>query len=70
MKKFVLVANSTTDETAEYYERNEIRCAALSFTIAGRTIKEDFGRTMPFLEFFANLRAGKMSTASLAQVED
>ena len=70
MKKFVLVANSTTDETAEYYERNEIRCAALSFTIAGRTIKEDFGRTMPFQEFFANLRAGNMSTTSQAQVED
>lgn len=70
MKKFVLVANSTTDETAEYYERNEIRCAALSFTIAGRTIKENFGRTMPFQEFFANLRAGNMSTTSQAQVED
>ena len=39
MKKFVLVANSTTDETAEYYNKNDIKCAPLSFTIAGKTIK-------------------------------
>ena len=70
MKKFVLVANSTTDETAEYYNKNDIKCAPLSFTIAGKTIKEDFGRTMPFTEFFANLRAGNMSTTSQAQLED
>lgn len=70
MKKFVLVANSTIDETAEYYESNDIRCAALSFTMNGQTIKEDFGRTMPFQDFFANLRAGNMSTTSQAQVED
>lgn len=70
MKKFVLVANSTIDETAEYYEVNDIKCAALSFTINGQTIKEDFGRTMLFKEFFANLRAGKMSTTSQAQLED
>lgn len=70
MKKFVLVANSTIDETAEYYEVNDIKCAALSFTINGQTIKEDFGRTMSFKDFFANLRAGKMSTTSQAQLED
>lgn len=70
MTKFILVANSTTDETAEYYEKNDIRCAALSFTIGGKTIKEDFGRTMPFEEFFENLRAGNMSTTSQAQLED
>ena len=52
MRKFVLVANSTTDETGEYYEKNEIRCAPLSFTMDGRTVREDFGKTIPFPEFY------------------
>lgn len=70
MRKFVLVANSTADETAEYYASNDIKCASLAFTIGGLTIKEDCGKTMPYEEFFANLRTGKMSTTSQAQVED
>lgn len=70
MRKFVLVVNSTADETAEYYQSNEIKCAALAFTIGGKTIKEDCGKTMSFPDFFANLRQGKMSTTSQAQVED
>lgn len=70
MPIFVLVANSTMDETAEYYEKNDIRCAPLSFTIDGQTIAEDFGKTLPFKEFFDKLRAGHMSSTSQAKVED
>lgn len=70
MRKFILVGNSTTDETREYYAENDIRCASLSFTINGQTIKEDFGATMPYEEFFRNLRDGNMSTTSQAQMED
>lgn len=70
MRKFVLVANSTTDETGEYYEKNEIRCAPLSFTMDGRTVREDFGKTIPFPEFYDNLRAGKLSQTSQATMEE
>lgn len=70
MKKFVLVANSTIDETAAYYAKNDIKCASLSFTIDGQTIKEDFGATLPFHDFFEKLREGRMSTTAQAQVGD
>ena len=70
MKKFVLVANSTIDETAAYYAEHDIRCASLSFTIDGQTIKEDFGATLPFHDFFEKLREGKQSTTSQAQMSD
>lgn len=70
MRKFVLVANSTMDESAAYYADNDIRCAPLSFTIDGVTIEEDFGQTLPFKDFFNKLRAGHMSTTSQAKVED
>lgn len=70
MKKFVLVANSTIDETAAYYAENDIKCASLSFTIDGQTIKEDFGATLPFHDFFEKLRAGMTSSTSQAQVGD
>lgn len=70
MKKFVLVANSTIDETAAYYADNDIHCASLSFTIDGLTVKEDFGATLPFHDFFEKLRAGKTSVTSQAQVGD
>lgn len=70
MSKFVLVGNSTTDETAAYYGRHDVKCASLSFTIDGRTIKEDFGQTLSFEDFYGLLRAGKTSTTSQAQMED
>ena len=62
MNQFILVANSTIDETAAYYTSNGIRCASLSFTIDGMTVKEDFGATLPFHDFFEKLREGKTST--------
>ena len=70
MNQFILVANSTIDETAAYYTSNGIRCASLSFTIDGMTVKEDFGATLPFHDFFEKLREGKTSTTSQAQVGD
>lgn len=70
MRKFVLVANSTTDETGEYYEENDVRCAALSFTMDGRTVREDFGATVPFSMFYDNLRAGKTSQTAQAPMEE
>ena len=70
MKKFRLIANSTIDETADYYKSHEIGCACLSFTLDGRTVKEDFGATVPYHEFFDRLRAGSLSTTSQAQLGD
>lgn len=70
MNKFVLVANSTIDETAAYYAEHDIKSACLSFTIDGLTVKEDFGVTLPYHDFFEKLRAGSQSKTSQAQMGD
>ena len=40
MLPFVLVTDSTIDETAAYFEKNDIKCAPLAFTIDDRTIEK------------------------------
>ncbi|MDO4270693.1 MAG: DegV family protein [Eubacteriales bacterium] len=69
MRKFALVTDSTIDETAAYFEENDIRCAPLSFTIDDRTIEEDCGQTVSFHQFYDLLRQGKMSSTSQAKLE-
>lgn len=67
MNKFMLVVNTTADETAAYYQTHDIKYAPLSFTIGGKTIAEDCGQTMPFPVFYENLRKGNMSSTAQAQ---
>ncbi len=69
MRKFTLVTDSTIDETAAYFEKNDIKCAPLSFTIDDRTIEEDCGQTVSFHQFYDLLRQGKMSQTSQAKLE-
>ncbi len=69
MKSFALITDSTIDETAAYFEQNEIGCAPLSFTIDNRTIEEDCGRTVSFHQFYNLLRQGKTSSTSQAKPE-
>lgn len=69
MYPFVLVTDSTIDETAAYFETHDIKCAPLSFTIDGRTIEEDCGQTVSFHQFYDLLRQGKKSVTSQAKLE-
>lgn len=64
MHQFALVTDSTADETAEYFEKNDIKYASLSFTIDGRTIEEDCGQVVSFPAFYNLLREGKTATTS------
>ena len=56
MHPFTLITDSTIDETAEYFEKNDIKCAPLAFTIDDRTIEEDCGQTVSFHQFYDLLR--------------
>lgn len=69
MKKFELVVNTTIDENAEYYEKNCISHAPLSYTIEGKTIVEDLGVTMTSKEFYTSLRNGNNCITSQTPVE-
>lgn len=69
MQQFVLVTDSTIDESAAYFSQNNIKCAPLSFTIDDRTIEEDSFQTISYKQFYDQLRAGKMSSTSQAKLE-
>lgn len=69
MLPFVLVTDSTIDETAAYFEKNDIKCAPLAFTIDDRTIEEDCGQTISFHQFYDLLRQGKQASTSQAKLD-
>lgn len=69
MQQFVLVANSTIDESAAYFAEHNIKCAPLSFTIDDRTIEDDGFQTISCKQFYDQLRAGKKSSTSQAKLE-
>lgn len=69
MHQFALVTDSTIDESAEYFQENDIQYAPLAFTIDGRTIPEDCGQTVSFPAFYNLLRDGKMATTSQATLD-
>ena len=69
MHPFTLITDSTIDETASYFEKNDIKCAPLAFTIDDRTIEEDCGQTVSFHQFYDLLREGKLSTTSQAKLD-
>lgn len=68
MHPFTLITDSTIDETAEYFAKNDIQYAPLSFSIDERTIEEDCGQTIPFQQFYNLLRQGKQSSTSQAKL--
>lgn len=69
MLPFVLVTDSTIDEIAAYFEKNDIKCAPLAFTIDDRTIEEDCGQTVSFHQFYDLLRQGKQASTSQAKLD-
>lgn len=69
MLPFVLVTDSTIDETAAYFEKNDIKCAPLAFTIDDRTIEEDCGQTVSFHQFYDLLRQDKQASTSQAKLD-
>lgn len=69
MHPFTLITDSTIDEHASYFAKNDIKYAPLSFTIDNRTIEEDCGQTVPFHQFYDLLRQGKRSTTSQATLD-
>lgn len=69
MHSFTLITDSTVDETASYFSKNDIQYVPLSFTIDDRTIDEDCGQTISFHQFYDLLRQGKQSSTSQAKLD-
>lgn len=69
MSQFAIITNSTIDETEEYYQTHQLGYAPLSYTIGGRTIIEDCGKSMSGHAFYEQLRQGNMCTTSQTPVE-
>lgn len=70
MRRFALVTDSVIDAPAEFFTENDVRYVPLSFTLEGvGTVVDDFGKTVPYQEFYKALREGKNVSTSQGNME-
>lgn len=65
---FKLMTDSTADLPQEYLEEHGIGCVNLSYIVDG--VVYGHGQEMPWKEFYASMRSGKMPTTSQVNPEE
>ncbi len=65
---FKIMTDSTADLPLEYLEEHNIGCVNLSYIMDGVVYGQ--GVEMPYQEFYANMRSGKMPTTSQVNPEE
>ena len=63
-----IVTDSSCDLGMDYIKENEVGLLNLILNINGKTIKDDFGQTLSYEEFYSEMRNGAMPTTSQANV--
>ena len=68
---YVIVTDSVLDIEERFLHQNGICTVPLSFTIDGYdTVEDDFGKTVPFSDFYRQLRDGAAVTTAQAPISD
>ena len=66
---YVIVTDSVLDIEERFLHQNGICTVPLSFTIDGYdTVEDDFGKTVPFSDFYRQLRVGATVTTAQAPI--
>ena len=66
---YVIVTDSVLDIEERFLHQNGICTVPLSFTIDGYdTVEDDFGKTVPFSDFYQQLRGGAAVTTAQAPI--
>ena len=66
---YVIVTDSVLDIEERFLHQNGICTVPLSFTIDGYdTVEDDFGKTVPFSDFYRQLRDGAAVTTAQAPI--
>jgi DegV family protein with EDD domain len=69
VSSYVITAENTCDMPNEYYDRHDVSCGRLSFTICGKNYR-DFDDEMNIVEFYRQIRLGEMPVTSMMNVEE
>lgn len=66
--KTVIIGDSCTDLPIDYIRENGVPIISYPFTFQGQMYFDDFGKSMPYADFYRALRNGEMPTTSQANV--
>lgn len=69
MNDYVLTASSTADLSKEHFERLNVPYMPFHFNLNGVDYEDDLGQTIPFEEFYQEIRDGAMPTTSQPNYE-
>lgn len=64
----IILIDSCSDLPDSYVSMNELEVVNLSFTFKGNDYKDDFGCTLPYKEFYSEIRKGEMPTTAQVNV--
>ena len=66
--KSVIVIDSCSDLPFSYVNENDVEIVNFSYIIKGKDYLDDFGRTMPYSEFYSEVRVGEEVTTAQVNV--
>lgn len=69
MSEYFISTSSTSDLPESYITENEIGFIPFSFLIDGKEYPDDFGHSMSFADFYAQVREGQLPTTSMVNGE-
>lgn len=69
MNNYQLTCCSTADMPRSYFEQRHIPFVCFHYTIDGRQMPDDLGKSMSFEDFYARVGAGAMPTTSQVNVD-
>ena len=61
---FVILTDSSADLPLEYYAEHDIHLIEMTVELEGKEFPDDGGRSMPYADFYAALRAGQVAKTS------
>ena len=70
MADYVLSCCSTADLTREHFEKRDISYVCFHFAIDGEEYLDDLGKSIPFDEFYARMKAGADTRSSQVNIAE
>lgn len=70
MNPYILTCCSTADRTETFFKERNIPYVCFSFTLNGKTYKDDLGKSVPADEFYKLIKAGAMPVTTQVNSEE
>lgn len=69
MNNYIIATSSTADLPKSFTNEPDLFFLPYTFTINGHDYEDDFGKSIPFSEFYKSVREGAMPSTSMVNVE-